>query len=127
MSDFRGYSEISNFNPQTRYFHKNVYFRIFKKGHFWGYEVENWVLSKSALWIWSIFRIRVKMVNTQLFSTFFHKNRPYRPIYRKIKKNHFSKKNTFFFDRKLALEEPKWVRWENHVSPESALTFPTNP
>ena len=30
-----------------------------------------------------------------------------------------------FFDRKLSLEEPKWVRWEDHVSPESASIFPT--
>ena len=44
----------------------------------------------------------------------------------KSKKSFFRKKHDFF-DRKLALEEPKWVRWENHVSRESALIFPTNP
>ena len=29
--NFIGYSEISSFNPQTRYFHKKVNLRLFKK------------------------------------------------------------------------------------------------
>ena len=44
----------------------------------------------------------------------------------KSKKSFFEKKHVFFY-RKLALEDPKWVHWENNVSPESVLTFPTNP
>ena len=38
----------------------------------------------------------VKTGYTRLSLTFFHKNRPYRPIYPQIKKNRFSKKNDVF-------------------------------
>ena len=34
--DFRGYSEISNFNPQTRYFHKKYIVNFSESGFFGG-------------------------------------------------------------------------------------------
>ena len=73
---FRGYSEISNFNLQTRYFHKKVNLRLFKKCCFWGCDVENWVWAKLALWMCPILWIRVKIGYTQLSLTFFHYYRP---------------------------------------------------
>ena len=69
---FIGYSEISNFNPQMKYFHKKVNFRFFKNAFFGGYDLENWVSEKLALWICPILWNRVKMINTQLSLTFFH-------------------------------------------------------
>ena len=94
--EFFGYSEISNFNPQTEYFHKKVYFQLFKKCCFWGCDVENWVWTKLALWICPILWIRVKIGYTQLSLTFFHYYRPIRPIYQKIKKIIFLEKSPFF-------------------------------
>ena len=91
------YSEISNFNPQTEYFHKKVNIRLFKKCCFWGCDVENWVWTKLALWICPILWIRVKIGYTQLSLTFFHYYRPIRPIYQKIKKIIFPKKNHDFW------------------------------
>ena len=93
---FIGYSEISNFNPQTEYFHKKVNSQLFKKCSFWGCDVENWVWTKLALWICPILWIRVKIGYTQLSLTFFHYYRPIQPIYHTCKKNHFFKKNDFF-------------------------------
>ena len=58
---FRGYSEISNFNQETQYFHKKVYFQLFKKCYFGGCDVKNWVWTKLALWICPILWIRVKI------------------------------------------------------------------
>ena len=51
MGTFRGYPEISILNPQMRYFQKNVNYPFFKNGDFGGYDLENWVWTKSALWI----------------------------------------------------------------------------
>ena len=51
MRTFRGYPEISILNPQMRYFQKNVNYPFFKNGDFGGYDLENWVWTKSALWI----------------------------------------------------------------------------
>ena len=67
---FLGYSDISNLNPQTRYFDKKVNFQLFKKCCFWGCDVENWVWAKLALWICPILWIRVKIGYTQLSLTF---------------------------------------------------------
>ena len=36
IRSFIGYPEISDFDPQTRYFHENVKNRLFKNGRFWG-------------------------------------------------------------------------------------------
>ena len=38
MGSFFGFSEISNFNPQTEYFQKNVKSRFFKNAFFGRYE-----------------------------------------------------------------------------------------
>jgi len=51
--------EISIFNPQIKYFYSNVNFQLFKNGHFWKCDVENWVWRKLALWICPILWIRV--------------------------------------------------------------------
>ena len=51
MVSFRGYPEISILNPQMRYFQKNVNYPFFKNGDFGGYDLENWVWTKLALWI----------------------------------------------------------------------------
>ena len=123
---FFGYSEISILNPQTRYFQKKVNSQLFKKCVFGGADLEIWVWVKLVLWICPILWIRVQTVNTQLSSTFFHYYRPYRPIYRKIKKIIVPKKWRFF-NRKSGLEVSKLVQMENHGSPKSASTFPTNP
>ena len=45
-STFVGYSEISIFNPQTRYFQKKVKCRFFKKRVFWGVWPRKLSLSK---------------------------------------------------------------------------------
>ena len=47
IRSFIGYPEISDFDPQTRYFHENVKNRLFKNGSFWGVRSkiefgENW-------------------------------------------------------------------------------------
>ena len=42
-------SEISQINPQTRYFLRNADFGIFKYGHIWRGDLENCFLRKSAL------------------------------------------------------------------------------
>ena len=85
-----------DFLPTNEIFSKNRKISFLKKRVFWGYEVENRFFGKMVLQILPILWIRVKTVNTQLSLTFFHKNRPYRPIYQKIKKIIFSKKMAFF-------------------------------
>ena len=55
---FVGYSEISNLNPQSEYFHKKINFQLFKKCYFWGCDVENWVWTKLDLWICPILWMR---------------------------------------------------------------------
>ena len=107
IRSFTGCSEISDFDPQTKYFHEKVNFRYFETGHFWGCEVENWIWWILAIWIWSILWNRVKIGYTRLFLTFFNENRPYQPIYRKIKKVIFRKK-MLFFNRKSRLEASNW-------------------
>ena len=69
---FIGYSEISNFNPQTRYYDKKVNFQLFKKCYFGGCDVENWVWTKLPLWICPISWIRIKIGYAQLSLTFFY-------------------------------------------------------
>ena len=66
MGSFIGYSEISNLNPQTRYFQKKVTCRFFKNAFFGGYDLENRVSEKLALWICPILWKTLKMINTQL-------------------------------------------------------------
>ena len=44
-----------------------------------------------------------------------------------IQKNHFSKKKSWFFDRKSALKGPELVQQQNQYSLKSAETSPTNP
>ena len=121
------YSEISNFNLQTQYLYKNVNFQLFKKCYFWGCDVENWVWTKSALWICYILCIRIKMGYTQLSLTFFYYYRPIRTIYQQIKKIFFFWKKWPFLNQKSAVEGPKRVLQGHHDSSRSALTFPTNP
>ena len=36
IRNFIGYPEISDFDPQTRYFHENVKKMVFENGRFWG-------------------------------------------------------------------------------------------
>ena len=127
MCSFFGYPEISIFYPQTKYFRKNVNFRLFKKGHFWGCDVEKSIFAKMAVQIWPILWIRVKKPFTQLSLTFIHENRPYRPFYSKNDFFHILTKKMQFLNRKSSLEASKRVRWGNHGSPKSAKTFPTNP
>ena len=93
---FFGYSEISNLNPQTEYFHKKVNFQLFKKCCFWGCDVENWVWAKLALWICPILWIRVKIGYAQFSVTFFYCYRSIRPIYHTSKKIIFLKKSHIF-------------------------------
>ena len=90
------YSEISISNPQTRYFQKNVKWTIFKNGHFWGYDLENWVWAKLVLWICPILWISPIFGYTQLSLTFFHEYRPIRPICHTSKKIIFLKKWLIF-------------------------------
>ena len=101
MGTFFGYSEISNFNPQTEYFQKKVKYRFFKNAFFGGYDLENRVSEKLALWICPILWNRVKMGHTQLSLTFFHQYRPNRPIYHTIQKIIFSKKKHLFLIENL--------------------------
>ena len=112
------YSEISNFNPQTRYFHKKVNLRLFKKCCFWGCDVENWVWAKLSLWICRILWIRVKNGYTQLSATFFDHYRPNRPIYQKIKKIIFFQKNAIFLVENLP---EKGQNWSNTTFPNIFL------
>ena len=123
MRTFWRYPEISILNPQTEYFHQNVKWIIFENGHFWGCDVKNWLFEKLVLWIWSICWISPKIVYTQLFLTSDHQNRPYRPIYLKVKKSYFEKKKIFL--SKIGSRDVKTE--ENLSSPKSAWTFPTNP
>jgi hypothetical protein len=87
---FIEYSEISNFNPQTEYFHEKVYFQLFIKCYFGGGDVENWVWTKLSLWMCSILWIRVKIGYTQLSLKFFYYYRPIWPVYHTSKKWFFS-------------------------------------
>ena len=96
MCGLVGYPEISIFYPQTKYFRKNVNFRLFKKGHFWGCDVEKSIFAKMAVYIWPILWIRVKKPFTQLSLTFIHENRPYWPISPKNEIYHISEKNGHF-------------------------------
>ena len=109
MGSFRAYPEISILNPQMRYFQKNVNYPFVKNDDFGGYDLENWVWTKLALWICPILWIRVKLVYTQLSLTlFFYDYRPIRPIYQQIKKN-FLEKKCKFFNKKFAVGGPKQV------------------
>ena len=126
ISTFRKYSEISILNPQIKYFQKNVNYPFFKNGDFGGYDLENWVWTKLALWICPILWIRVKLVYTQLSLTFFIIIGRFGRFINKSKKSYFWKKCKFL-NQKSAVEGPKRVLQGHHDSPRSALTFPTNP
>ena len=99
------------------YFHQKVNFQIFENGHFWGCDVENWVWAKLALWICPILWIRVKIGYTQLSPTFFDHYRPNRPIYQKIKKNHFFKKNAIFLVENLPEKGQNWFNSKTTIVP----------
>ena len=89
--------------PTNGIFSQKGEFPFFQKVPFLGCDVENWVWTKLALWICPILWIRVKIGYTQLSLTFFHYYRPIRPIYQKIKKIIFPKKNHDFWIKKCAL------------------------
>ena len=127
MRTFRGYPEISILNPQMRYFQKNVNHHFFKNDDFGGYDLENWVWTKLALWICPILWISFKIVYTQLSLTFFI-------IIGRLADLSTNQKKIFFFwgkwpfvNRKSAVEGPKRVLQGHHDSPRSTLTFPINP
>ena len=119
MKSFFGYPEILIFNPQTEYFDQNVKIQLFKKSHFWRYDVENWLWWKLAEGIGPI-------GNTQLSLTFFIKICHISRFIEKSKKTYFEK-NRDFLDRKSLLEVSDLVQKENNYSPRCALTFRTNP
>ena len=95
-----------DFKPANEIFSKNVNYPFFKNGDFGGYDLENWVWTKLALWICPILWISFKIVYTQLSLTFFYYYRPIRPIYQQIKKIIFLKK-MLIFESKICCRRAK--------------------
>ena len=77
-----GTQKFRIFTHKSIIFTKNVNFRLFENDDFLGgYDDENEFYEESTLWMSLLAWIRVKITHTQLSITFFHYNRPYRPIY----------------------------------------------
>ena len=86
----------------------NVKTRFFKKCVFWGYDLENWVWAKLALWICPILWISPKIGYTQISLTFFLLISAESADLLHNPKNLFFWKKRDFLDKKCALEKANW-------------------
>ena len=110
---FIGYSEISNLNPQTEYFHKKVNFHFFKKCY-----LRVWCrkLSLNKIGLMDMSYIMDSGQN-RLYTTFTNIFGLLSADLSKNQKNHFSKKNHDFWIKHVLWRGQIWFNRDSTLVP----------